>query len=175
MNRAFVRATVIAPLLAATALLPAGPASAHDHPMEPTGHGDGNICSIVGTVASADGLRYEPKNGSYTINGTMDCVSEQFSHGVISGHGDGTIGCVGGISQAVLDVAWQDGRHSVLTMQTGDFTYGTGGYGEVTKGVLMGSHVGLMWGREAAGAEFACAKDAVHSYEFAGGMGFHTH
>jgi hypothetical protein len=174
MNRTLVRAAVLCPLLVGSTLLPAGVAAADDHPMG-HGNGDGNICSIAGTVASAKGLRYEPGNGSYKINGTMDCVSQQFSHGVVTGWGNGVIGCVGGVSQAVLDVAWQDGRHSVLTMQTGDLTYGTGGYGEVTKGVLMGSHAGMMWGRQAAGAEFACASDAVHSYEFAGGLGFHTH
>jgi hypothetical protein len=120
-------------------------------------------------------LRYEPGNGSYRISGVMDCVSKQYSHGVVTGWGNGVIGCFGGVSQAVLDVAWQDGKHSELTMQTGDFTYGTGGYGEVTKGALTGSHAGLMWGREAAGAEYTCASDAVHSYEFAGGLAIHTH
>jgi hypothetical protein len=175
MNRVLIRAAVIAPLFAGLTLLPAGAAAAHDHPMGHGGNGDGNACSITGTVTSAKGLRYEPNNGSYRVNGVMDCVSKQYSHGVVTGFGNGVIGCFGGVSQAVLDIAWQDGRHSQLTMQTGDFAYGTGGYGEVTKGALMGSHAGLMWGRAAAGAEYACASDAVHSYEFAGGMGFHTH
>jgi|GEM_PF-4843256 len=171
MNRAFARVAVLCPLLAATTVLPAGAASAHDA-HDPMGHA-GNACTIVGTVASATGLRYEPADGSYTINGTMDCTSRQFAHGTVTGRGDGIIGCIGGASRAVLNVAWQDGRRSELNVQTGDFTYGTGGYGFVSHGAMTGSHVGLAWGREAAGAEAACVSDAVRSYEFAGGIGFH--
>jgi hypothetical protein len=72
-------------------------------------------------------------------------------------------------------MVWNTGEKTVVRLQTGDFTYGTGGYGSVTRGVLKGSHVGLMWGRAAAGAEARCARDAVHSYQFAGGIGFHHH
>jgi hypothetical protein len=170
MNRAFARVAAVCPLVAATTVLPAAAASAHDH--DPMGAG-GNACSIVGTVASASGVRYEPANGSYTVEGVMDCTSRQFAHGTVTGHGDGIVGCIGGASQAVLDVAWQSGDRSRIRVQTGDFTYGTGGYGSVIRGALTGSHVGLAWGREAAGAEMTCMTDAVRSYEFAGGMGFH--
>ncbi|HEX3828718.1 MAG TPA: hypothetical protein VHV82_15750 [Sporichthyaceae bacterium] len=168
MNRAFARVAAICPLTAATTLLPAGAAGAEDL----TGHA-GNACSVVGTVASPTGLRYEPTGGSYVVDGVMDCTSKAFGHGTITGRGKGIVGCLGGTSAAVLDVAWRNGEHSELTMQTGDLTYGTGGYGIVTRGAMTGSHVGMAWGREAAGAEFACATDSVRSYEFAGGIGFH--
>jgi hypothetical protein len=169
MNRAFTRVAAAGPLLAAATVLPAGTAAADD----PMGHG-GNACSIVGTVADPAGVRYEPNHGSYTINGAMDCTSREFSHGIVTGHGSGIVGCFGGASHAVLDVAWQNGERSELSIQTGDFTYGTGGYGFVTRGALTGSHVGMAWGREAAGAEMTCMTDAVRSYEFAGGIGFHS-
>jgi hypothetical protein len=168
MNRALVRVAALCPILAATTVLPAAAASAD----EPGGH-SGNACTVVGSVSSATGVRYEPTTGSYLLSGVMDCTSRHFSHGTVTGRGDGIVGCIGGASRAVLDVAWQNGEHSELTVQTGDFTYGTGGYGMVTRGVLAGSHVGMAWGREAAGAEFACVSDAVRSYEFAGGVGFH--
>ncbi|HEX3613148.1 MAG TPA: hypothetical protein VHU88_15780 [Sporichthyaceae bacterium] len=167
MKSAFAAATLCS-LVAAATLLPAAAAGAHDA----DGPG-GNACSVVGSVASPGGLKYTPADGSYVIHGVMDCTSRQFGHGTVSGHGHGVVGCIGGASQAVLDVAWENGAHSELSMQTGDFTYGTGGYGFVTHGAMDGSHVGLMWGREAAGAEFACAADSVRSYEFAGGLGFH--
>ncbi len=115
MNRAFARVAAICPLMAATTLLPVGAAGA----AELAGH-DGNACSVVGTVASATGLRYEPTGGSYVVDGVMDCTSKAFGHGTISGRGNGIVGCLGGTSQAVLDVAWRNGEHSELTMQTGD-------------------------------------------------------
>lgn len=133
----------------------------------------GNACTVAGAISSAAGLRYEPGEGTYKVAGTMDCTSEHYSHGVLTGTGTGLLGCFGGFSEAVYKVAWSNGETSTFAVKSGDFTYGTGSYGAVTKGALTGSHVGMAWGREAAGAEVKCATDAVHSYQFAGGVGFH--
>lgn len=169
MNRGTARAAVLTSLLCAGALLPVTGASADQMAED---HG-ANACSVAGTIASASGLRYEPGQGTYQVNGEMDCTSEHFSHGVLTGTGTGLLGCLGGFSEAVYKVKWSNGETSTITTRSGDFTYGTGNIGEVSEGALMGSHVGMAWGREAAGAEVKCATDAVHSYQFAGGIGFH--
>lgn len=168
MDRQIARIACVTSALCAAALVPTASASAHE--ME---GGSGNACTIAGAVASATGVRYIPGTGTFTLRGTMDCTSKEFSHGDLTGTGSGTLGCVGGFSDAVLKVLWSNGKTSTIDMQMGDFTYGTGGHGTVTHGALAGNHVGTAWGREAAGAEAACATDAVRSYQFAGGVGFH--
>ncbi len=171
MNRllALAGASAASAVVAAAALLPAGTAWAHDA----EGHGGGNACSVAGHITSPQGVTYSPNDGTYNVRGVLDCTSEQFSHGVLTGKGTGLLGCFGGFSDAVYRIAWSNGETSTITMKSGDLTYGTGSYGTVTDGALTGSHVGMMWGRYAAGAEYKCAKDAVHSGQFAGGIGIH--
>lgn len=154
---------------AAGALIPGGVASAG----ETEEHGMGNACSVAGSITSPQGVSYAPKDGTYNVDGVLDCTSEHFSYGVLTGKGTGMIGCFGGFSDAVYKIAWPNGETSEIVMKSGDFTYGTGSYGTVTKGAMTGSHVGMGWGRYAAGAEYKCAKDAVHSGQFAGGIGIH--
>ncbi len=167
MDRQIARFLVTSAVCVA-ALAPVTSASAHENE-----GGNANACTIAGAVASATGVRYIPGDGKFTIRGTMDCTSKEFSHGELTGKGTGMLGCVGGISNAVLKVVWSNGKTSTIAMDMGDFTYGTGGHGTVTHGALAGNHVGTAWGRAAAGAEAACATDAVRSYQFAGGVGFH--
>ena len=137
--------------------------------------GMGSYCTIAGSIAPNPGISYEAKATTYQLNGTMDCTSEEPSHGTVTGTGTGTTGCFGGSSAAVLEIAWDNGTASTVSAQLGDFGYGTGGYGTVTDGTFKDSHVGLGWGRNAAGGEVRCARGHVKSYEFAGGMYFHTH
>lgn len=135
--------------------------------------GGPNACTIAGAVANEPGITYVPSDGTYTLKGTMDCTSRgEFQHGEVTGKGQGILGCSGGVSQAVLEVTWDNGETSIIETQMGDFAYGTGGYGSVTEGPLSGSQTALGWGREAAGAEVFCAIDSVTSYQFAGVMGF---
>ena len=171
MNRRIAFAASAASLVvAAGALLPGGVASAD----EPAGdHGSGNACSVAGNITSPQGAKYAPENGTYHVTGILDCTSEHFSHGTLTGNGTGLLGCFGGFSDAVYKIDWSNGETSTITTKSGDFTYGTGNYGTVTKGALTGAHVGMMWGRYAAGAEYKCAKDSVHSGQFAGGIGIH--
>ena len=137
--------------------------------------GMGSYCTIAGSIAPDPGITYEAKATTYQLNGTMDCTSEELSHGTVTGTGTGTTGCFAGSSAAVLKVVWDNGTASTISAQLGDFGYGTGGYGTVTEGTLKDSHVGLGWGRSAAGAEERCARSQVKSYEFAGYTYFHTH
>jgi hypothetical protein len=170
MNRRIAFAASAAALVcAAGALLPGGVASAG----EAEELASGNACSVAGTITSPQGVKYQPNEGTYNVKGVLDCTSEHFSHGVLTGKGTGLLGCFGGFSDAVYKIEWSNGEVSEIVMKSGDFTYGTGSYGNVTEGALTGSHVGMMWGRYAAGAEYKCAKDAVHSGQFAGGIGIH--
>jgi hypothetical protein len=137
--------------------------------------GMGSYCSIAGSIAQKPGIGYEAKATAYELTGTMDCTSEELSHGTVTGNGTGTTGCFGGSSAAVLKIVWDNGAVSTVSAQLGDFGYGTGGYGTVTEGMLKDSHVGLGWGRYAAGGERRCASGQVKSYEFAGYTYFHTH
>jgi hypothetical protein len=161
-------ATAATLVCAAGALLPGGVASAGEDE-----HGMGNACSVAGNITSPQGASYAPKDGTYHVSGILDCTSEHFSHGVLTGKGTGLLGCFGGFSDAVYRIAWSNGETSEIVMRSGDFTYGTGSYGSVTKGALTGAHVAMGWGRYAAGAEYKCAKDSVHSGQFAGGIGIH--
>ncbi|MEW6476406.1 MAG: hypothetical protein AB1679_29440 [Actinomycetota bacterium] len=129
------------------------------------------VCSIAGSVAPTPGVAYAPQEGKYDLKGTMDCTSDNPSHGEVTGTGTGTVGCLGGSSTATLTVAWEGGKTSTMKVQIGDFTYGTGGHGTVEDGEFKGSHVMLGWGRQAAGAEMRCATGGVKSYQFAGGLG----
>jgi hypothetical protein len=129
-------------------------------------------CTIAGGVGQKPGVAYAPQSGTYEIQGVMDCTSSTPAHGVVNGTGTGTIGCLGGSSTAVLNVAWDGGQASTMNVQLGDFTYGTGGYGTVDDGIFKGSRVAVSWAREAAGAEMRCATGGVKSYEFAGGVAF---
>ena len=171
MNRllGIAGASAASAILAAGTLLPAGTAHAHDR----GGSTAGNACSVAGNISSHDGVRYAPQEGTYDISGVLDCTSEEYSHGVLTGKGTGLLGCFGGFNEAVYKIAWSNGRVSHIQVSSGDLTYGTGSYGMVTTGALTGSHVGMMWGRYAAGAEYKCAKDAVRSGQFAGGIGIH--
>lgn len=170
MNRRTALAASAASLaVTAAVLLPGGTAWA-DGPEE---HASGNACSVAGHITSPQGVKYAPNQGTYNVKGVLDCTSEHFSHGVLTGKGTGLLGCFGGFSDAVYRIAWSNGSVSEIVLKSGDFTYGTGSYGTVTEGALTGSHVGMMWGRYAAGAEYTCAKDAVHSGQFAGGIGIH--
>ncbi len=175
MDRFRLRATALLTVVGAAIVVPVGPAAAHGDEDHGQAAGSGNACSVTGAVASKAGVKYEPTTGKYTLRGIMDCTSERYKHAEITGSGVGILGCFGGASQMVLHAVWNTGEKTTVRLQTGDFTYGTGGYGSVTDGTLKGSHVGLMWGRAAAGAEARCAQDAVHSYQFAGGIGFHHH
>ncbi len=166
---AFAGASGTAAVLAAAALIPAGTAWA----LPGGDHAAGNACSVAGSLTSPQGVSYAPTDGTYDVKGVLDCTSEEFSHGVLTGKGKGLLGCFGGFSEAVYKIEWSNGKVSEIVMKSGDFTYGTGSYGTVTKGALTGSHVGMAWGRYAAGAEYKCAQDAVHSGQFAGGIGIH--
>lgn len=132
--------------------------------------GGGTFCTVAGSVTPTPGVKYMPQSGTYEISGTMDCTSSEPSHGTLTGTGKGTIGCLGGSSEAVLTVAWENDRTSTMDVQMGDFAYGTGGYGTVEEGEFGGAQVALGWGREAAGAEMRCGTSGVASYQFAGGL-----
>src|SRR5918992_922203 len=123
------------------------------------------LCSVAGTVASTPGLGYAPQAGTYEVKGTLDCQSGAQKHGEMTGRGRGTSGCMGGASTAALRIDWGGGRISAVKVQLGDFTYGTAGYGMVEDGEFKGDHVGVGWGREAAGAELECAAGGVKSYQ----------
>jgi hypothetical protein len=133
----------------------------------------GSYCTIAGSIAPTPGLTVESKPTTYQLDGTMDCTSDEPTHGTLTGTGKGTTGCFGGSSTALLDVAWDNGTVSTISAQLGEFTYGTGGHGTVDKGTFHGSHVHMGWGREAARAEERCVNSQVKSYEFAGGMHFY--
>lgn len=132
--------------------------------------GGGTYCTIAGSVTPTPGVKYTPQEGTYELSGTMDCSSSDPSHADVTGTGTGTIGCLGGSSEAVLTVAWDNDETSIMQVQVGEFAYGTGGYGTVEEGEFGGAHVGLGWGREAAGAEMRCGTTGVSSYQFAGGV-----
>lgn len=171
MNRRTARAAALTSLVLAGARGPVAGASAQETEFDRYG----NACTVAGSIASPTGLRYAPGEGTYTVAGVMDCTSSKYGHGTLTGKGSGLLGCFGGFSEAVYKVVWSNGEKTTIHTKSGDFTYGTGTYGEVTKGALRGSEVGMMWGRAAAAAEAKCATDAVHSYQFAGGIGFHSH
>lgn len=167
MHLRFARpAGVIAAAVVALVPTPAGALT-----QSPSGEGGGgNLCTIAGSVAPEPGITYAPAAGTFTLKGTMDCTSETHSHGEVTGEGTGTLGCSGGMSEAVLEVVWAEGKTSTINLQLGDFAYGTGGWGAVAEGELSGEQVGVGWGREAAGAEARCASGKVSSYQFAGGV-----
>ena len=166
MSLRFARSAGAAAVLVA---LVAAPAAAS--PVEPAGEGGGgNFCTIAGAIATDPGITYMPATATFTLQGVMDCTSDTYGHGDVTGKGTGTLGCSGGMSEAVLEVAWGEGKTSTINLQLGDFTYGTGGFGTVAAGEMNGEQVGVGWGREAAGAEARCASGKVTSYQFAGGM-----
>jgi len=127
-------------------------------------------CTVAGVVGPTPGVAYAPQAGTYDIKGYIDCMSDGANHGTLVGTGTGTIGCLGGYSTAALKILWEGDKTSTLTLQLGDFTYGTGGGGTVDDGEYKGSHVMVGWGRYSAGAEMRCGTGGVKSYEFAGGM-----
>lgn len=152
-------------------LLVPGALPAGAEPRAPSGEGDTpTFCTIAGSVAPTPGIGYVPSAGTYELAGTMDCTSESPRHGEMKGTGTGTLGCSGGTSTALLNVAWDNGKTSTMKVQFRDFADGTGGYGTVDEGEFAGSQVGLGWGGEAAGAEARCVAGQVKSYEFAGGV-----
>jgi hypothetical protein len=172
MNRRIAFAASAATLVCAgAALFPGGVASAGTAEFDDYG----NACSVAGTLSSPMGVRYAPDEATYDVAGTLDCTSSKYSHGTLTGKGSGVLSCFGGFSEATYKIVWSNGETSLISTKAGDFTYGTGNYGEVMKGAMQGSEVGMAWGREAAGAEYKCASDKVHSAEFAGGIGFHDH
>src|SRR5262245_61879913 len=78
-------------------------------------------CTIAGAVGPTPGVAYAPQSGTYSIKGVMDCTSSAPTHGVVNGTGTGTIGCLGGQSTAVLNIAWDGGQSSTMNVQLGDF------------------------------------------------------
>jgi len=128
----------------------------------------GSYCTIAGSIAPTPGISYEAKATTYQLNGTMDCTSEEPSHGAVTGTGTGTTGCFGGSSAAVLKIAWDNGTVSTVNAQLGDFMYGTGGQGMVDEGTFEGDHVYLGWGRQAARAEESRVRSITRARRDAG-------
>jgi hypothetical protein len=160
-----VLAAVAAPALA---LVSAPHAVAADS----AGPGSGADCSFAGSIAPTPGVTYAPGQVVYTMQGAVDCQSIESgaSHGTVTGKANGTRSCFGGLSDATMAIAWDNGRSSTLHVTFGDLAYGRGGYGAVDTGEFRGDSVAVALEQRTGGGEVKCAVGRVSSYEFGGEM-----
>ncbi len=132
--------------------------------------GNAADCSFAGSIAPTPGVTYAPGEVTYTMAGTLDCLSSAstVSHGVVTGKASGVRSCFGGLSGATMTVAWDDDQTSALHVNFGDAAYGRGGYGVVDAGEFKGDSVAVGLEQRTGGGEVKCATGKVSSYEFGG-------
>jgi hypothetical protein len=106
------------------------------------------LCGFNGAGTVAPPVNYQEHAVTYQFTGTMSCVSSDSSltSGNVSALGSGSIGCFRGDHNAVLQVAWNNGKSSTLKVHFTDVLATLVGSGTVSDGEFAGQPVnGLMF------------------------------
>jgi hypothetical protein len=84
------------------------------------------LCGFNGAGAVAPPVNYQEHPTTYRFTGSLTCGSSDstLSSGTVTALGAGSIGCFRGDHNAVLQVAWNNGRSSTLTVHFSDVLAG---------------------------------------------------
>jgi hypothetical protein len=103
------------------------------------------LCGFNGAGAVAPPVNYQEHASTYRFTGTLTCGSSDttVTSGTVTALGAGSIGCFRGDHNAVLQVAWNNGRSSTLTVHFSDVLAALVGSGTVKDGEFAGRPVGI--------------------------------
>jgi hypothetical protein len=106
------------------------------------------LCGFNGAGTVKPPVNYQERAVTYEFSGTMSCLSSDSSltSGKVTAVGAGSIGCFRGDHNAVLQVAWNNGKSSTLKLHFNDVLAMLVGNGTVSDGEFSGENVnGLMF------------------------------
>jgi hypothetical protein len=106
------------------------------------------MCGFNGAGTVAPPVNYQERAVNYQFSGTLSCLSSYSSlnSGKVSAVGSGSIGCFRGDHNAVLDVAWNNGKSSTIKVHFTDVLAMLVGSGTVSDGEFAGQSVsGVMF------------------------------
>ena len=106
------------------------------------------LCGFNGDGTVAPPVNYQEHSVTYQFTGTLSCLSSDSSlnSGKVSALGTGSIGCFRGDHNAVLQVAWNNGKASTLKVHFTDVLAALVGSGTVSDGEFAGQPVsGVMF------------------------------
>jgi hypothetical protein len=106
------------------------------------------MCGFNGDGKVTPPVNYQERAVNYQFTGTLSCLSSDSSlnSGKVSALGSGSIGCFRGDHNAVLDVAWNNGKSSTLKVHFTDVLAMLVGSGTVSDGEFAGQPVsGVMF------------------------------
>ncbi len=103
------------------------------------------LCGFNGAGAVAPPVNYQEHAVTYQFSGSLTCASSDstLSSGKVTALGAGSIGCFKGDHNAVLQVAWNNGKSSTLTVHFTDVLAALVGSGTVKDGEFSGQPVGI--------------------------------
>jgi len=106
------------------------------------------LCGFNGAGTVKPPVTYQEHPVTYQFTGTLSCVSSDSSlnSGNVTALGSGSIGCFRGDHNAVLQVAWNNGKSSTLRLHFTDVLAALVGNGTVSDGEFAGQSVnGVMF------------------------------
>lgn len=106
------------------------------------------LCGFNGAGTVKPPVNYQEHAVTYEFSGTLSCVSSDSSlnSGKVTALGAGSIGCFRGDHNAVLQVAWNNGKSSTLKLHFTDVLAALVGNGTVSDGEFAGQPVnGVMF------------------------------
>jgi hypothetical protein len=129
------------------------------------------MCGFNGAGTVAPPVYYQERSVTYQFNGTLSCISSDTSltSGKVTALGAGSIGCFRGDHNAVLDVAWNNGKSSTLKVHFTDVLAMLVGSGTVTDGEFAGQSVsGVMFFYSPEALN--CAQAGISAASLSGGF-----
>lgn len=140
----------------------------------PAAHADSGsaLCGFNGAGTVAPPVNYQERPVTYKFTGGFSCGSSDSSlnAGQVSAVGAGSIGCFRGDHNAVLQVAWNNGKTSAIKVHFTDILASLIGNGTVTEGEFSGQTVNMLlffYSPEALN----CAQTGIGAASLSGGMG----
>jgi hypothetical protein len=103
------------------------------------------LCGFNGAGSVAPPVNYQEHAVTYHFTGSLTCGSSDstLNSGTVSAVGAGTIGCFRGDHNAVLQVAWNNGKASTLKVHFTDVLAALVGSGTVSDGEFSGQPVSI--------------------------------
>jgi hypothetical protein len=129
------------------------------------------LCGFNGAGTVTPPVNYMDQQVNYKFTGGLSCGSSDSSlnAGQVAAVGAGTIGCFRGDHNAVLDVAWNNGKKSTIKVHFTDVLASLIGSGNVSDGEFSGQPVSMLLFFYSPQA-LNCAQAGIGDASLSGGM-----
>jgi len=129
------------------------------------------MCGFNGSGSVAPPVNYQERAVNYQFTGSLSCLSSDSSlnAGQVTALGSGSIGCFRGDHNAVLKVAWNNGKTSTLKVHFNDVLAALIGNGNVADGEFAGQSVNMLMFFYSPAA-LNCAQAGIDSAGLSGGV-----